>query len=228
MKSTFSLQNRDMELLKWPVLLLGLGILVSAAWCFGAFQFRESSKRALQAALANRTQMETSVRRIENEEKTVRSYIDRYRKLAEDGVINDEDRLGLVETVGSLRARHKLYPMQLDILQQAILPLARDGGREPSGNAISLRVSRVLINIPLLHEEDLSRVLDELHNMQRGIFVAEKCSIKRTAGDSGSDRPELHENLTAVCKILWLTLKKDEGAGGQQDSGDQQQEPANR
>lgn len=217
-KGTFAPQNQDMLLLKWPVLLLGLGTLVSAAWCFGAFQFRESSNGALQAALANRTQMETSVRRIEDEEKTVRGYIDRYQKLAEDGVICDEDRLGLVENIGRLRARYKLYPVHLDIERQAMLPLAPDGGEEPPGTGISLRVSRVLISIPLLHEEDLSRMLDELDNMQRGIFVAEKCSIQRTGGDSGGDRPQLHENLTAFCKILWLTLKKDEGAGGQQAS----------
>lgn len=228
MNFNFSFQNQDMVLLKWPVLWLATGIVVSAVWCGGAFQFRENSDRALQAARATRTQMEASVRRIQAEEQTVRSFIDRYRELATDGVINDEDRLGLVETVGRLRARHKLYPVQLDIEQQAIFPLAGVGGLENPGDAISLRASRIQVSVPLLHEEDLSRLFDELHDMKSGIFVAEMCSVKRTGRDTGSDRPELHENLTAFCKILWLTLKKAEGTGGQHDNGDQQQGQVDR
>lgn len=227
MKINSSSQHQDRILLKWPVLLLVLGILVSAVWCGGVYQFRESNNRALQVARTNRIQMETSVRQIEDEAKTVRGFIDRYRKLTTDGLINDEDRLELVETVGRIRAKHKLYPVQIDIEQQAILPLGQDGGQENSGNGISLRASRIQISMPLLHEEDLSRLLDELHEMKRGIFVAETCFVKRTDSDSGNDRPVLHENLIASCKILWLTLKR-EGGGDGQANGSKQQEPANR
>jgi hypothetical protein len=227
MKITFSSQHQDMLLLKWPVLLLVISLLAIAVWCVGVFQFRQSNQKALQAAQANRIRMQTSVQQIKDEAKTVRSFSDRYRKLAVDGIISDEDRLELVETVGRIRTRHNLYPVQLDIEQQAMLPLGQDGGPENSGNGVSLRASRIQIGMPLLHEEDLSHLLDELNGLKRGIFVVEQCSIKRTGGDIGNDRPILHGNLTASCKILWLTLKREGGDGGQ-DNANKIQETTNR
>ena len=154
--------------------------------------------------------MTASVRQIEDEEKTVRSFIDRYRQLATEGVISDEDRLELVEAVNSIRARHALYPVQLDIEQQAMLPLGQNVGQGNPGNSISYRVSRIRLTMPLLHEEDLSHLLEGLRDIKRGIFIAEECSIKRTGENSEIARLALHENLTASCKILWLTLKEQE------------------
>jgi hypothetical protein len=209
MTTKLSPQHHDMFLLKWPILVLIFAVLASAIWCGSLYRFGKINQKALQTARANQIQTETSVRQIEEQMQTINSFIDRYRKLAADGVINVEDRLELVETIGRIRARYNLYPVQLDIEQQATVPLNQDG--EDSGNATSLKVSRIQISIPLLHEEDLSHLLDGLQGMKRGIFVVETCSIK----GSGHDHPELHENLTTFCKILWLTLKQGKGDGGQ-------------
>ena len=217
MKIKFSPQHQDiMLLLKWPLLVLVIVVLASAVWCGSLYQFRQSNLRALQTAQTHRIQIETSVRQIKDETKTIHSFVDRYQKLATDGVISVEDRLELVETIGRIRARHNLYPVQLDIGQQVMVPLSQNGGQENSGNGMSLRVSRIQITIPLLHEEDLSHLLEGLRGMKQGFFVVETCSIKRTGNDAESDHPVLHENLTAFCKILWLTLKKEEGDGGQE------------
>ena len=225
MKIKFSPQNQDMLLLKWPVLFLVIAILASAVWCGGAYQFRQSNHMTLQTTRANRIQLETSVRQIEDETKTIHSFIDRFQKLATDGVISVEDRLELVETIGRIRARHNLYPVQLDIGQQVQVPLVQEGG-EDTGKSLSLRVSRIQITIPLLHEEDLFHLLDGLRDMKRGIFVIETCSIKQNSSDRGSDNPVLHENLVAFCKILWLTMKQKGGDGGQEKEN-KRQEPGN-
>jgi|GEM_PF-680417 len=210
MKIRLSPQHQDMLLLQWPILLLVIAFLASAVWCGGAYLFKENTHRALQTARTNRVRMTASVRQIEDEEKTVRSFIDRYRQLATEGVISDEDRLELVEAVNSIRARHALYPVQLDIEQQAMLPLGQNVGQGNPGNSISYRVSRIRLTMPLLHEEDLSHLLEGLRDIKRGIFIAEECSIKRTGENSEIARLALHENLTASCKILWLTLKEQE------------------
>ena len=224
MKIRLSPQHQDLLLLKWPVLLLVITLLVSAAWCGGTYLFKRNSLSALQSARANRVRMAASIRQIEDEEKTIRSFIDRYRKLTMDGVISDEDRLELVESINSIRARHALYPVQLDIEQQATLPLGQNFGQGNPGTGISCRVSRIRFSMPLLHEEDLSRLLDGVRDLKRGLFVAEECSIKRTGEDTGNERPALHGNLTASCKILWLTLKWQEKDDGQK-SRNKQPEP---
>lgn len=199
----------DLLLLKWPVLLLVGSVVVSVLWWGGAYKFREDSVLAMQAAQANRAQMDALIEQIKDEEKIIRSYSDRYRHLLASGVIGDEDRLELVEALGRIRGRHNLYPIQFDIGQQVVLPL-QESEPENGEPSLSLRASRIEIVLSLLHEEDLSRLLDELRSLGRGMFVVEECSISRTGGETASELLKLSENLSASCKILWLTLKTED------------------
>lgn len=225
MKIRLSPQRQDLLLLKWPVLLLVITLAVSAAWCGGTYLFKKNSLSTLQSARANRVRIAASIRQIEDEEKTVRSFIDRYRKLSIEGVISDEDRLELVESINGIRARHALYPVQLDIEQQATYRLGQHGDLGTPGIGISFRVSRIRLSMPLLHEEDLFHLLDGLRDLKRGIFVAEECSTKRTDENPGNQLLVLHENLTASCKILWLTVKWQEKKEDGQKIGNQPPEP---
>ncbi|MBU1565740.1 MAG: hypothetical protein KJ630_08935 [Proteobacteria bacterium] len=216
MKMKFSPHQEDMLLLKWPVLWLAVALLVSAVWYGAAHQYRGGNERELKAARAERTQAISSVHQIEEEARIVRDYCDRYQQLLEDRVVGEEDRLELVETVDRVRARQLLYPLQLDVEQQAILPLGRDGSPGIPGEGMEVRVSRILVSISLLHEEDLFRLFDGLNAMKLGLFVAEDCSIKRLGSDKENARPVLRQNLSSSCKILWLTVSKTTDVGGEQ------------
>ncbi|MBU0662970.1 MAG: hypothetical protein KJ990_00350 [Proteobacteria bacterium] len=199
----------DLLLLKWPVLLMVVSVVVSVLWWGGAYKFRENSTLAMQAALANWGQMDTLIRQTKDEEKTIHVYSDRYRHLQTSGVIGDEDRLELVEALGRIRAHHNLYPIQFDIEQQSVLPL-QEGESEDAGPSLSLRVSRIQIALALLHEDDLAWLLAELRGVGRGMFVVEECSVSRTGSVVEGEILKLSENLSASCKILWLTLKSEE------------------
>lgn len=216
MMMKFSPHQEDMLLLKWPILWLVVALLVSAVWYGVAHRFREDNLKAQRAARAKQIQTISSVHQIEEEAGTIRDYCDRYQRLLEDRVIGGEDRLELVETVDRVRTGHLLYPLQLDVEQQAILPLGRDGSPGIPGEGMEVRVSRILVSIPLLHEEDLFRLFDGLNDMKLGLFVAEDCSIKRLGSDNDGKRPGLRQNLITSCKILWLTVNKTTGTGSEQ------------
>jgi len=204
-----SFWSPDLLLLKWPSLLLAICVMASVILWVGVLRFRESSTLAMQAALANRGQMDTLIQQVKDEEKNIRAYSDRYRHLQTSGLIGDEDRLELVEVLGRIRSHHNLYQIQFDIEQQAALPL-HEGESEDAGPSFSLRASRIQIALPLLHEEDLSWLLAELRGVGRGMFVVEECSVSRTSGEAVGEFLKLNENLSASCKILWLTLKSEE------------------
>jgi hypothetical protein len=205
-KSSFL--SEDMLILKWPVLLLVICLIASAVWYGGVSKFQKIALSAMQAAQVERDNGEATLRAIEEEEKIVRNYSERYRQLQTSGVIGDETRLELVEALGHIRERHKLYPLQFDIGQQVVIPL-KTGAPENVGAYLSLRSSRIQIALPLLHEDDLTRLLQELRSVGRGIFVVEECAISR-GSDSEKELLELKENLSVACKILWLTLKPEE------------------
>ena len=215
MVKKYSFLSGDMLLLKWPALLLFICLIASAVWYGGVSKFQKIGLAAMQAAQAERENSETALRAIEAEGKTILSYSDRYCQLQASGVIGDETRLELVEALGHIRARHKLYPLQFDIGQQAVIPL-EEGAPENAEAYLSLRSSPIQIVLPLLHEDDLTRLLLELQSVGRGIFVVEECSISRGSEAEGGPLG-LQENLSAVCKILWLTLKSETNkeAGGE-------------
>lgn len=205
--------SQDMLLLKWPVLLLVICAVASVVWCGSAFKFREMAILATQAAQANREQMAGAVLKIEEEAKAIRTYRDRYDQLQTRGVIGEEERLQLVEALGRFRERHKLYAVQFEMDKQVEIPL-KEGEPEDAGPWLSLRSSQIRIGMPLLHEEDLLRLLAELRRVGRGMFVVEECSLTRTNLEAVSEVLKVNENLLASCTILWLTLKPEENQPG--------------
>ena len=207
MKSPFS--SQDLLLLKWPVLLLVICVVASGLFFGGALKFKERAVHAMQAAQANREQVGARVQQIEDEEKIILNHIDRYRHLQKSGVIGEEERLELVEVLGRIRARHKLYAIQFDVGPQAVV-LLQEGETEGAGSSFSLRASRIQLDLPLLHEEDLAQLLLGLRSVGRGLFVVEECSVNRTGSEVASEILKVSENLNASCKILWLTLKAKE------------------
>lgn len=200
-----SFWSQDMLLLKWPALLLALCLVAGGVWYGGVRKFRQDTTFALRAAQSNREQMATQLRQLEEEEESIRGHINRYRQLQASGVIGDEERLKLVEVLAQIRVRYGLYPLQFDIGQQVVIPL-REGGAA----GMTLRSSRIKLTLPLLHEEDLSRLLLELRGVGRGLFVVEACSLTRNDSELNAQPAQLKENLSASCSILWLTLKPEE------------------
>jgi hypothetical protein len=164
----------------------------------------------MQVAQSNREEKAAQIRKIKEEAETIRQYVDQYQKLQTSGVIGDEDRLELVEALGRIRSHHHLYALGFDIGKQVVIPL-QESDPKTVASPLSLRSSRIQITLPLLHEEDLTRLLDQLREVGRGLFVVEECSISGSASSGKMVEKELllKENLKALCKIQWLTLKSD-------------------
>ncbi|HDR46355.1 MAG TPA: hypothetical protein ENN94_01490 [Geoalkalibacter subterraneus] len=230
-------------MLKRPILLLIICILVSGIWVGGVRKFQAAAFHAMNAVQVSRGEMESKLRQLEDELRAIRSHMDRYRQLQASGVIGDEGRLELVEALGRIRARYNLYALQFDIGQQAVLPLpdnpgqgwpgVADGGddaesteEEGAGPLLSLHYSRIVISLPLLHEEDLTRLLEELQGLGRGLFVVEECEVVRLeSGVATGESLRAKENLSAACKILWLTMKSEDRKPGEKEAEDGLERP---
>lgn len=223
MKMKFTPSQEDLLLLKWPLLWLVVALLTGLIWYGAASRFREDNRQALQAARADRLATLSAMRQIEEDERIVRNFSERYRQLQEEGTIGGEDRLALVETLERIRAHRHLYPMQLEIKQQTAIPFDRLGG--PPDTGMSLRSSRIVVRIPLLHEEDFLLLLAGLNEMRQGIFVTEEVTIKRAALDQVDGRPELRQNLGASVSLLWLTMANRTDADGREADGEQAEPP---
>jgi hypothetical protein len=206
----------DRHLLQGPILWLTIALVIATIVTGTAYRFYHRQDQALGNAQASWAGLSESVALIEEEQQIVRSYGPRYLELVAEMVVGEEDRLELVEAVASIRARHRLWEMQLDLEKQATMPLSEEGENDHSGAAMAVQASRIRIAIPLLHEEDLFKLINELRSIKRGIIVTEECLIKRSSGDRDGNQLEFGQNLDASCTILWLTMNQRQPAGEEQ------------
>ena len=206
----------DRRLLQGAILRLTAALVIAAILTGTAYRFYDRRERALGDAQAGWAGLSESVTRLEEEQQIIRSYRPRYLELEAEMVVSDEDRLELVEAMASIRARHQLWAMQVDVDKQATMPLSEEGADDDSGSAMAVQVSRIRIAIPLLHEEDLLKLISELRSLKRGIIVTEQCVIKRSGGDRDGNLLEFGQNLDASCTLLWLTMNQLEPAGEEQ------------
>jgi hypothetical protein len=62
------------------------------------------------------------------------------------------------------------------------------------------------LQLKLLHEEDLLRLLGDLRNQANALIAVKSCNISRLAL-TPEERANSHANLAAICEIDWITLR---------------------
>ena len=214
MNINLSFSRQDMAMHKLPALLLAITVSAGVFFVAGASYFRNSQAKALLLTQSARASSEANLTQAEDEKRTIEEYIERYRKIKADGLMEEESRLDLVEAIGQTRDRFKLYPVKLEIDQQKPAVPSPEG-QENGETGFSLRASPVRISMPLLHEEDLSRFLDDLYK-NKGLFVVESCSVTRGGGGAPqSGNLGLEPALGASCQLLWLTIRQSVSQTGE-------------
>lgn len=203
MKITLPYPKQDLLLLKWPALFMAFVLAVGGGGYMATWLVTKQIRQNLSAAEANRQEVENRIHEIEQAKETTNSYLDRYRELKRKGVVGEEDRLKLLTVFDGLRKQYDLYPLKIEIEPQQPLQPDPEQSGETAENA-TIRVSPVLVNLDLLHEEDLLRLLAGLNNSAMGKITVESCVITRNEGAL----PE----LSAVCRLLWWNFNQSNTA----------------
>jgi len=104
-----------------------------------------------------------------------------------------------VELLKEIRDHHRLIDLRYEIAPQRQL----DG--QPS-NDFTFYASAMKLQLKLLHEEDLTRLLDDLRQQAKALIRVKSCRIERLE-TTGEERGGGRANLQADCEIDWLTLR---------------------
>jgi len=194
--------KEDMTLLRAPVLFAvgcaGLAILLYA----GSNVLNSTVSSAYTQARGQFEQVQTSIQQIAQEEATIVEYIDRYRDMVDDALFEEEDRLAMLERVQSIRQQLRLFPVQIEMEEQAAKMLSYPLDELTPGEPVQMRLSPMRISFALLHEEDFTGLMTELLN-SRGYFLPMACELSSTVGARGY--VEVADNLAAECDLVWLS-----------------------
>lgn len=202
MKNLFDKQ--DLFSLKWRILTAVLSLAIAAGIYYAADFLNADMTIAVRVARSNLQNARTSVDQIEQEEATIIEYIGRYQGLDADGIVSPEDRLILLETITNIRDNNDLFPITLNIGEQASLALLYDPAETSPGGPINLKSTELELSLPLLHEGDLTSLLDELLNSP-GLFLPQECTM-RLNNPAITNYIMLGQHQTATCSLLWFTF----------------------
>jgi len=204
MISVNSYNKEDLLLVKGQFLALVLCLLLIGGIFWTAKYIDNSAATGLQQVRNQIDAVRSSMERIQSEAEVARQYIDQYASLQMNGVVGAEDRLHFLELVSQIRAQHQLFPISINIHEQAELALADGNKANGSGQSVKLRSSVLEISFPLLHEEDLSRFLEEL--LRSSYFLQPASCQVRDNNEGNTSYYYLDKHFTASCSIYWYTF----------------------
>ena len=178
----------------WLALLM---LAVGAVLLYFSSQAGASARQARDFVLAQRQESDTKLKRVRDEEIEIKNKSALYARLQQLGIIGAEERLEWVELLKEIRDQRRLPDLQYEIAPQRALD-----GKPASGFAFY--GSTMKLDLRLLHEEDLTRLLADLRSRAKALVSVRSCDLVRLPAGA-DERAGRRANLSASCEIDWLT-----------------------
>jgi hypothetical protein len=155
----------------------------------------------LERARGDRLAIQTRLSQATDEERQIRERLVDYQRLRDAGVIGEERRLDWIETIKEIRAERRLYEVKYSI--EARRPVDYPGFR--AGGNVEFMVSRMRLDVTLLHEEDLLNLLQDMKQRLQPYVVPRSCRIDRIG--STTSTPVTGPRLRAECSVDLITIR---------------------
>lgn len=199
--------KEDIFWLKMPLSAFSLAIAASAGAYFYATDYSNDILRRESNSYSDYNIVSAQVFAIEEAEQIIISNIDRFNKMVGNQVMSEENRVGLLAEIGSIREKYRLFPVVVSVSEQEKKVLGYADNVESPEEEVSLLRSELKIQLPLLHEEDLTRFLVDLMRPGR-LLVNNRCVITDLLL-SESDVLDISPHQQAACDFYWYTLRSE-------------------
>ena len=132
---------------------------------------------------------------------------DTFKKLKDNFVIGDENRLSWVEVVQKVADSRKIASVKYDIASQVLLDKNTLGDKY---RGIDVFKSVMSLEMKFIHEGDLFVMLNALRSEAKGLVSVDKCDVELINKDvnDGIIGNNKTDNMRAYCELSWYTLKK--------------------
>jgi hypothetical protein len=196
----------DFPRLRLSLLAALLMMAIGAAGVYLTLGATRVAKLDQAAAQKQRNEIDGKLKRVRSEEAEIKQKSALFNALLARGVIGEEQRLEWVELLKAIGDRRRLIDLQYEIAPQRPLDAA------DTTSAFAFYASAMKVQLKLLHEEDLTRLLDDLRQQAGALIQIRSCSLSRLPRSGGeSDRSA---QLQADCLIDWITLRETASVGG--------------
>ena len=187
---------RKIQASVWAAVLM---IAAAAAALYFSHGSRVSALLARERVTAEHRESDDKLRQVREEEIEIGRNSILFNKLQERGIIGGEQRLEWVELLKEIQDRRHLVELQYEILPQRLL----DG---KAASNFAFHASTMKLQLQLLHEEDLMRLISDLRSQAKALIRVRSCDLARLPASADEHR-DGRANLSAKCEIDWLTLR---------------------
>ena len=191
------LKLADIPRLQISLLAALIMAALGAACVSFALGENKAAKEARAMAQAERSDFDGKLKRVRSEELEIKQKSAYFNGLEQRGIIGEEARLDWAELLRDIREARRLPELQYEISPQRPLGPNTNGG-------LGFFASTMTLNARLLHEEDLTRLLDDLRAQAKALIQTRRCSVARLP--RGGPEPQDIAQLQAECTIDWITL----------------------
>ena len=190
------LATADLRKLRSSIAAALLMIALGAASVDLALASARQARAEQAAAQRQKDDVDGKLRRVRGEEAEIKDKSAQFGRLQHRGMIGEEQRLEWVELLKTISERRRLLELRYEIAPQRALEAL-------PGSAMGFYASAMKMQLKLLHEEDLTRLLGDLQQQAGPLIQVKSCTVSRlpSAEDAGAAR------LQAGCLIDWVTLR---------------------
>lgn len=196
-----NLSKQDWDKLRYPIIFLGIALIVATLVVGYAENRRTVQQQALTQQESQLHQARQRYQASGQEKEVITQYLPLYQQLIKDGFIGEERRLEWVDGLRTIHQQNKLFGINYTIeTQQEYKPtFALNVG------PFSLQRSIMKLELAMLHEGDLLTLINALDAQQTTPFIVRNCEVTRTGATNTST---LGPNLRADCELDWLTIRE--------------------
>ena len=197
----------DVKWLQTPLITLSVVFVACIGLYLGATYFRNDLQGQEFNALSELDLLNLQVDEIEQAEQVIVNNIGLYNTMVANGVMSEEDRVAMLEEITAIRDRYYLFPINVTIGEQERLLLQYSEEVEFPDDQITLRSSPVQVRYSLLHEEDLTRFLND-YLASGNLVVPSLCSVSAALEDP-ANRLNVVQHQIADCQFEWYTFQRE-------------------
>lgn len=191
----------DVKRLRAPLALALALVGVGAAVALMSDSYLDSSKKLRDASRVSRVGAQERVLRVSEEEREIKQNIVDYERMRELGMMSDQNRIDWIESIARIKNNRKLFEIKYRIEAQRGLDYP---GLAATGSA-DFVVSRMRLEMLLLHENDLLDFLTDLQATKKAYVSVRQCVLMRI--ERGTTATTLQPRLRAECQVDLVSVR---------------------
>ena len=193
----------DLKQLRMPLaaaivlFALGAGCLIASGYYLDEARTAQDSTRLTRVAAQER------VLRVAEEEREIRDDLVYYEQMRQRGVVGEQSRLDWIESIARIKNDRKLFEIRYNFDAQRPLDYP---GLVPT-SAADFVVSRLRLDMLLLHEGDLMNFLADLQAGIKAHVSVRNCTVARIERGAAPGATTVQPRLRAECQVDLISLR---------------------